>query len=49
MKTQKIKGSALLGSVLVLFTCLFFLSYYQELLHDSLINREMMIEYFEEN
>lgn len=46
---KKIKASAFLSSILVLFTCLLFLQMYQQLFRDGMINNQLLIEYLQNN
>lgn len=45
LKTKKVKASVFLSSLLILITCLLFLKFYQELIHDTVENDLMMIKY----
>lgn len=46
---EKVQGSALLSSVLVLATCLLFFKLYQNVLAKNIQNDRMIIEYVENN
>lgn len=48
-KRKRSKGSALLSSILVLSTCLLYLTFYQQILYDAVESNQMIIEYLRDN
>lgn len=48
-KSWKIRGNALLSSVLVLTTCLIFVQFYLEVYQESMENNFLLIEYLINN
>ncbi len=46
---KKIKGSALLSSMLVLMTCILFLQLYLQIYQAEIQNEQMIIEYLQNN